>query len=119
MSRPEITTPEALTEESVVELSLRPQRLSEVAAQHVADPDAVLHDEGPIEMVLRADGRHGDGIVLFAGQRCRRIAGQELLQSEDQHRDHEQRRHENGEAPRDVEPEAQSLRPFRRMIPSG
>ncbi len=33
MSRPEITTPEALPEESVVELSLRPQRLSEFIGQ--------------------------------------------------------------------------------------
>src|SRR5438034_923812 len=34
MSRPEITTPEALTDESVVELSLRPQRLAEFIGQH-------------------------------------------------------------------------------------
>src|SRR5438034_7481931 len=33
MSRPEITTPEALPDESVVELSLRPQRLSEFIGQ--------------------------------------------------------------------------------------
>ena len=33
MSRPEITTPEALGDESVVELSLRPQRLSEFIGQ--------------------------------------------------------------------------------------
>ncbi|HEX7939169.1 MAG TPA: Holliday junction branch migration DNA helicase RuvB [Gemmatimonadaceae bacterium] len=33
MSRPEITTPEALTDESVVELSLRPQRLAEFIGQ--------------------------------------------------------------------------------------
>lgn len=33
MARPEITTPEALTDESVVELSLRPQRLSEFIGQ--------------------------------------------------------------------------------------
>src|SRR5687767_15373109 len=33
MSRPEITTPEIITEESVVELSLRPQRLSEFIGQ--------------------------------------------------------------------------------------
>lgn len=33
MSRAEITTPEALTDESVVELSLRPQRLSEFIGQ--------------------------------------------------------------------------------------
>jgi Holliday junction DNA helicase RuvB len=34
MSRPEITTPEALSDESVVELSLRPQRLEEFIGQH-------------------------------------------------------------------------------------
>src|SRR5437773_11635457 len=33
MSRPEITTPEALDDESVIELSLRPQRLSEFIGQ--------------------------------------------------------------------------------------
>lgn len=33
MSRPEITTPDALTDESVVELSLRPQRLAEFIGQ--------------------------------------------------------------------------------------
>src|SRR5919206_4236586 len=33
MARPEITTPEALSEESVVELSLRPQRLAEFIGQ--------------------------------------------------------------------------------------
>ena len=32
MNRAEITTPEALSDESVVELSLRPQRLSEFIA---------------------------------------------------------------------------------------
>jgi Holliday junction DNA helicase RuvB len=34
MARPEITTPEALADESVVELSLRPQRLAEFIGQH-------------------------------------------------------------------------------------
>jgi Holliday junction DNA helicase RuvB len=34
MSRPEITTPEVLSDESVVELSLRPQRLEEFIGQH-------------------------------------------------------------------------------------
>jgi len=33
MSRAEITTPEIMPEESVVELSLRPQRLSEFIGQ--------------------------------------------------------------------------------------
>jgi holliday junction DNA helicase RuvB len=34
VSRPEITTPEVLSDESVVELSLRPQRLEEFIGQH-------------------------------------------------------------------------------------
>ena len=34
MSRAEITTPEELPDESVVELSLRPQRLEEFIGQH-------------------------------------------------------------------------------------
>jgi Holliday junction DNA helicase RuvB len=34
MSRPEITTPEVIADESVVELSLRPQRLAEFIGQH-------------------------------------------------------------------------------------
>ena len=33
MSRPEITTPESIADESVVELSLRPQRLAEFIGQ--------------------------------------------------------------------------------------
>ena len=32
------------------------------------------------------------GIALLAGERQRRVAGQQLLQPEDQHRDEEQRR---------------------------
>jgi len=45
MSRPEITTPEALTDESVVELSLRPQRLAEfIGQQKVKDSLSVWID---------------------------------------------------------------------------
>ena len=58
MSRPEITTPEALTDESVVELSLRPQRLSEFIGQHkVKDSlrvwiDAALARREPLDHSL-------------------------------------------------------------------
>jgi len=45
MSRPEITTPEALADESVVELSLRPQRLAEfIGQQKVKDSLGVWID---------------------------------------------------------------------------
>src|SRR5881396_3707370 len=58
MSRPEITTPEALTDESVVELSLRPQRLSEfIGQQKVRDSlriyiDAALGRREPLDHTL-------------------------------------------------------------------
>jgi len=58
MSRPEITTPEALTDESVVELSLRPQRLSEfIGQQKVKDSlrvwiDAALARREPLDHSL-------------------------------------------------------------------
>jgi holliday junction DNA helicase RuvB len=58
MTRPEITTPEALADESVVELSLRPQRLSEfIGQQKVKDSlrvwiDAALARREPLDHSL-------------------------------------------------------------------
>jgi Holliday junction DNA helicase RuvB len=58
MSRPEITTPEAMTDESVVELSLRPQRLAEfIGQQKVKDSlrvwiDAALARREPLDHTL-------------------------------------------------------------------
>ena len=58
MSRPEITTPEALSDESVVELSLRPQRLSEfIGQQKVKDSlrvwiDAAIARREPLDHSL-------------------------------------------------------------------
>ena len=58
MSRPEITTPESLAEESVVELSLRPQRLGEFIGQaKVKDAlriylDAALARREPLDHTL-------------------------------------------------------------------
>ena len=58
MSRAEITTPEALAEESVVELSLRPQRLAEfIGQQKVKDSlriyiDAALARREPLDHTL-------------------------------------------------------------------
>ena len=58
MSRAEITTPESLSDESVVELSLRPQRLAEfIGQQKVKDSlriyiDAALAREEPLDHTL-------------------------------------------------------------------
>src|SRR3954464_12132236 len=74
MSRPEITTPEALTDESVVELSLRPQRLSEfIGQQKVKDSlrvwiDAALARAGVDGRGARAAGAAGPFAVLRAAR---------------------------------------------------
>ena len=58
MSRPEITTPDALTDESVVELSLRPQRLAEFIGQERVKEslriaiDAALGRKEPLDHTL-------------------------------------------------------------------
>src|SRR6201994_4642211 len=58
MSRAEITTPEVLAEESVVELSLRPQRLAEFIGQHKVKEslriyiDAALSRREPLDHTL-------------------------------------------------------------------
>ena len=58
MSRAEITTPEALVDESVVELSLRPQRLAEfIGQQKVKESlriyiDAALSRKEPLDHTL-------------------------------------------------------------------
>src|SRR6187551_1191520 len=58
MSRPEITTPEVLSDESVVELSLRPQRLAEfIGQQKVKDNlrlaiDAALARSEPLDHAI-------------------------------------------------------------------
>lgn len=58
MSRPEITTPEVVTDESLVELSLRPQRLSEFIGQRKVKEslriyiDAALSRREPLDHTL-------------------------------------------------------------------
>src|SRR5678815_3583476 len=58
MSRPEITTPEVLADESVVELSLRPQRLAEFIGQPKVKQslriyiDAALSRREPLDHTL-------------------------------------------------------------------
>src|ERR1700755_3698001 len=58
MTRAEITTPESLSDESVVELSLRPQRLSEfIGQQKVKDSlriyiDAAMARREPLDHTL-------------------------------------------------------------------
>ncbi len=58
MSRAEITTPEVLSDESIVELSLRPQRLSEFIGQHKVKEslriyiDAALARREPLDHTL-------------------------------------------------------------------
>ncbi len=77
------------------------QRLAEVARQHALDPVDVLDRHRLIEPVLLADLFDHFGIALLARHHQRRIAGQQLLQREDQHRHEEQCRHELDKSPRE------------------
>ena len=56
MSRAEITTPEIMPEESVVELSLRPQRLSEFIGQDRVKESLRIYIDA--EMARRASFSH-------------------------------------------------------------
>ena len=49
-------------------------------------------------MKLRVQVRHDVGIALFAGQNDRRIAGQKLLQREDQEGHEHERRNDRGDS---------------------
>jgi hypothetical protein len=42
------------------------------------------------------------GVLVLAGERQRRVAGQELLQAEDQDRDEEQRRDDDRDAAQEI-----------------
>jgi hypothetical protein len=66
--------------------------------QHALQPVAVAHRHGLVEVELGAQVRDGGRVALLARHRDRRIAGQQLLQSEDQDRDEEQRRQDRREA---------------------
>ena len=67
---------------------------AEVTRQHALDPVGVLNRDWLIEPVLMADLLDDCWIALLAGHDQRRIAGQQLLQREDQDRHEEQRRDE-------------------------
>ena len=60
---------------------------------------SVAHRQRLVEMHLRAQVRDDVRIALLAGEHHRRIAGQQLLQPEDQHRHEQQRRDDRREAP--------------------
>ena len=71
---------------------LQPHRLAEVAGEHALDPVQVLDRDRLIEAVLAPDLLDHRRVALLARHDQRRIAGQELLQREDDHRHEEQRR---------------------------
>ena len=75
------------------------KRLAEIARQHALDPVDVLDRHRLIEPILLADLLDHFGIALLARHDQRGIAGQKLLQREDQHRHEEQCRDELDQPP--------------------
>ena len=78
---------------------LHAQRFAEIAAQHAAQPVEITDRQRLVEVQLLAQVRDDVGIAVLAGEHDSRIAGQELLQPEDQHRDEQQRRDDRREPP--------------------
>ena len=87
-----------LLDDEVEHRLLRPHRFAEVAAQHAADPVAVAHRQRIVEVQLLVQVGDDVRVALLAGEDHRRIAGQQLLQPEDQHRDEDQRRQDRRDA---------------------
>ena len=92
--RAELERHRQLLRDQLAHRHLDAQRLAEVARQHALDPVDVLHGDRLIEPVLLADLLDHGGIALLAGHHQRRIARQQMLQREDQHRHEEQCRDE-------------------------
>ncbi|HZS60594.1 MAG TPA: Holliday junction branch migration DNA helicase RuvB [Gemmatimonadaceae bacterium] len=67
MARPEITTPEELTEEGPVELSLRPQRLSEFIGQQKVRDSLAIAINAVLERSKDAQEREALDHTLFFG----------------------------------------------------
>ena len=66
---------------------LHAQRLAEVAVQHAAQPVEIANRKRLVEVQRFAQVRDHRRVALLAGEHHRRIAGQQLLQPEDQDRD--------------------------------
>jgi hypothetical protein len=68
------------------------QRNAEIALQGLPRPGEVLHRQRIVEAVLLAQQLDHDRVPLLAGQDEDRVAGQQLLQDEDEDRDEDDRR---------------------------
>ena len=77
------------------------QRNAEIALQHPADPGEILHGDRIVEVVFLAQELQHLLVALLAGQRQHGIAGQELLQREDEQCHQHQSRYRQDEAPAD------------------
>ena len=73
-------------------------RFAQVSLYDAPYPVAVPHGQRIVEMELLVEVGHDAGIAVLAGEHQRRIAGQQLLQAEDQHRHEDERRHDRGDA---------------------
>ncbi len=86
--------------------------------QHAADPVGVAHRQRLVQVQLGVQvGDHGR-VLLLAGEDLRRVAGQQLLQPEDQHRHEDQRRHDLRQALGQVLEHRRALASGRLMAPS-
>ena len=69
---------------------VNPHRLAKIAGEHAPHPIQVLNRNWPIEMILLTDLFDHGWVALFASHDQGRIAGQQLLQRDYEHRHKEQ-----------------------------
>jgi len=81
-----------LLQHQLEHLLLRAQRFAQVAAQHTTHPVRISNRQRFVEVQLGAQVGDDVRVLVLAGQDLGRIAGQQLLQAEDQHRHEQQRR---------------------------
>ena len=75
------------------------ERLAEVAREQLAQPDAELRDDRPVEAQALADLLDLLGVGGVAGHDRRRVARRQAQQEEYQHRDDQQDRDRRGKPP--------------------
>ncbi len=76
----------------IADRNLDAHGFAEIADEHALHPIEILNGERLIEPIFPPDLLNDFGIALLAGHHQSRIAGQELLQREDDHGHEEQRR---------------------------
>jgi hypothetical protein len=91
-----------LLQDQIQDRLLAADRIPEVAAQDAADPVQIPDRQRLVQVHPLAQIGDDLRILFFAGEDHRRVARQQLLQPEDEHRHEDQRRQDRRDSPDEV-----------------